>query len=145
MPSGISVPGLPNAAATAFQSVGAARLARADNATMPNKAVAIAFLNMRALHCLDCPCNEVVDDTCAAACRKHRDHSYLEAEDRDHRGCRDRQRRPVDGGPNWNAEAHPESMRLNDLSEQGVQGEPDSEVQDNADDGGGNGGKRRVQ
>ena len=89
--------------------------------------------------------DEIKDETRRRAGEKRLDHAGREPEDRDHGGDRKRERPGVDGPEQWYVKGQPEAAEVADFMKPGMQGEPDSKIEDNPDYGRGDAGERPVQ
>src|SRR6266481_3494881 len=139
---------LPSAASTFFQSMSAA-LASGGKAITARRVKSIRFrfivLSLVAPKRRLIPSNNAQQPKQhpgSARSRQHRQHADVEAED----GGRSRngqdQRGNIDAGQNRHVERQPERSHRPGLPKHGVQREPDRQIEDHADDGGGNGGQR---
>src|SRR5262249_17495147 len=78
---------------------------------------------------------QIEDDAGHRTGQKRRDHTGLEPEDCDHRGGRQKQRPGIDARNRRHIKGQTEAAQMPDLVKPGVQGKPDSQIEDHTNDG----------
>src|SRR5215472_10003405 len=88
---------------------------------------------------------QIEDDAGHRTGQKRLDHAGLEPEDCDHRGGRQKQRPGIDARNRRHIKGQTEAAEMSDLVKPGVQGKPDSQIEDHTNDGSGDARERAVQ